>query len=123
MPSSLAVRIAASAPASLAYGLPGSTHTASKRARAPEAASAAASPVGIQYASRTSPSRAARASRSSGIRAWEVTCGERSPTRAIRAIGAVGAAGAVDAAGAAGAVVMRIILWPGPTSAPTIVPA
>ncbi len=48
MPSSRATRTAASAPASLAYGLPGSTHTASKPARVPAAASAAASAVGIQ---------------------------------------------------------------------------
>ncbi|MFE3991870.1 hypothetical protein ACFXPW_09335 [Streptomyces goshikiensis] len=47
----LAARIAASAPASPAYGLPGSTHTASNPAGAPAAASADARAVGIQYAS------------------------------------------------------------------------
>ncbi|KJY25360.1 hypothetical protein VR44_32725 [Streptomyces katrae] len=67
---------------------------------------------------------------------WDFTCGERSPTRAIRATEPMGEDGGrtsgkegegesvadTEAAGAC-AVVMRIILRPPPTSAPTIVPA
>ena len=78
--SSRAVRIAATTFSGSSYGLPGATHMPSKAPRP------SASVVGIQYGSRTRPSRRRSASIRSGMRPWARTLGERSPITASFAV-------------------------------------
>ena len=81
MSCSRAVVTAAITRSASSYGLPGTTQMPSKPSRS------VACVLGIQYGSRTRPSRRRSASISSGIRVWARTEGERSPTSASLAVG------------------------------------